>query len=284
MTKHFNLAVLLATLSVELFASLGSPGLAYTPSSPRSPESLPAAAIAQRLGFTVRGVRPSRNRLAGIARGSCLENGVPVNAELVPLVTPSSPDVVERGGIEVELTTSAHPSFFVYVPPTLAKEVFVDLQTDDGEILYEAMLTLPDDANTDGKILEIAVPQTVEPLTIDGIYSWSVSLLCNPADANPFIEGWVQRIQDPALASQIDAADERNYPNLYATAGIWHDTIASLAALRRQNPTDVALVSDWVSLLDSVDLADVAEAPIVQLNPPANAEPAAIEAGLIPRS
>lgn len=251
--------------------------LTYSSARSPIPSSIQPDLIAQRLGFTVRSTRPSRNQLPDIARGGCIENGVPFDVDLIPLVTPTASEVAERGEVEVELTTSAHPSLFVYISSTTVKHIAVDLQSDQGEILYEARLELPEGIDRDGKIIEIAIPETVEPLEVDGVYSWSVSLLCNSDDANPLVEGWIQRIADPQLATQIDRADARSYPTLYAAAGVWHDTIASLATLRKQNPEDTALVEDWQSLLDSVDLEDVADAPIVELM----VEPGAIETGLI---
>ncbi|NJN85975.1 MAG: DUF928 domain-containing protein [Leptolyngbyaceae cyanobacterium SL_7_1] len=283
MAKHLTLAILVTTLGLEWLTGLSASGLAYSASarSPVPSRSQPDL-VAQRLGFTMRNSRPSRNQLPDIARGGCIEDGIPSNVDLIPLITPTTSEVAERGEVEVELTTSAHPTLFVYISPTTVNKIRVDLQSEHGDLLYEAMLDLPEDIRDSGKIIEIPIPETVEPLAVNGVYSWSVSLLCNVDDANPLVEGWMQRIEDPELASQIGEADERSYPTLYAAAGIWHETLASLATLRQKNPEDTTLVEDWESLLDSVDLEGLADAPIVPLSHGAVLEPAAIETGLVP--
>jgi hypothetical protein len=52
---------------------------------------------------------------------------------------------------------------------------------------------------------------------------------------------------------------------LYAEAGLWLDTIASLADLRNASPNDSSLVTDWEDLLKAVNLGTVAKEPLIKL-------------------
>jgi hypothetical protein len=53
---------------------------------------------------------------------------------------------------------------------------------------------------------------------------------------------------------------------LYANAGIWQDSIATLARLRTSRPNDPELKADWEALLktEGTELAEVVSAPFLQ--------------------
>ncbi|MCC3405413.1 MAG: DUF928 domain-containing protein [Microcoleus sp. PH2017_10_PVI_O_A] len=49
-----------------------------------------------------------------------------------------------------------------------------------------------------------------------------------------------------------------------AKNGIWYDTLATLAQMRRIAPDDASLKAEWTQLLQSQTLEAVADKPLVQ--------------------
>ena len=95
---------------------------------------------------------------------------------------------------------------------------------------------------------------------------WYFSLICNPSDSTADVtkEEFIERIAlDSQLASKLEKATLREKVDLYAEAGIWQDTLTTLAQLRQENPNDSALKAEWESLLKSVALEEVAKEPLI---------------------
>lgn len=152
-------------------------------------------------------------------------------------------------------TLDDYPAFFVYIPEAYAETAvgaeFI-LESMEGDRLYQVAY---ETAGVAGMV-KIALPAdaNVAPLEVGQDYHWSFSLICNPNDRSSdlVVDSWIQRIEpDSALAAQIEATSADALPNLFAEAGIWYDSIGSLADLD-------ADTSRWQALLDSVNLSDVA--------------------------
>jgi hypothetical protein len=92
-------------------------------------------------------------------------------------------------------------------------------------------------------------------------YKWSVSLITDPAQHSRDIvtAGTIERIDLPdELRSQLVQADKRISASLYATAGLWYDTIATLSELIDAVPQDPTLRQQRATLLDQEGLTEVA--------------------------
>jgi len=50
----------------------------------------------------------------------------------------------------------------------------------------------------------------------------------------------------------------------YARNGIWYETLATLAEMRRLAPNDSRLTTEWTQLLQSQGLESIADQPLVQ--------------------
>lgn len=231
----------------------------------RSP--LPPANLLAQLNFTVRRVRPSRHRVGGIARGgSACSPDRQSPLTLVPLVPPSDPQLASAGSIAIEPVVAAQPVVLVYVPRNLAQRAEF-LLTAEGEtpmqasvLVYEAQFTPPSSPG----VIAIVLPQ----LEVNRLYGWSLQLGCDPTgdrSGDALVAGWIQRLNDATVVTQTAQMAERDRPALFAEAGYWQDTISTLAALRSRLPTDPTLLADWVSLLKSVNLGNIAQAPLIQL-------------------
>jgi hypothetical protein len=92
-------------------------------------------------------------------------------------------------------------------------------------------------------------------------YKWSVSLVTDPSQHSRDIvtAGTIERIDLPdELRSQLGQADKRASARLYATAGLWYDTIATLSELIDAVPQDTTLRQQRATLLDQEGLTEAA--------------------------
>ena len=92
-------------------------------------------------------------------------------------------------------------------------------------------------------------------------YKWSVSLVTDPTQHSRDIvtAGTIERIDLPdELRSQLGQADKRASARLYATAGLWYDTIATLSELIDAVPQDTTLRQQRAMLLDQEGLTEAA--------------------------
>lgn len=195
---------------------------------------------------------PPPGEVDGGTRSSLFQQGKPLTA-LVPET-------------QFGLTVAEYPTFFVYVPSTSGQQGVFVLLDENEEIVYETILTLP---GTNG-VISVSLPTTdVDPLEIDKTYHWYFGIINDPDDRSKdrLVEGWVQRIEpNPTLVSQLDETAPQEHPALYAAAGIWHEALATLAELRRSNPDDAMLASQWEQLLqsESVELDEFANEPLLE--------------------
>jgi hypothetical protein len=176
------------------------------------------------------------------------------------------------------LTLSEHPTFFVYVPQTSAKEAQLIVKEptantqDAQEFSYK--INLPGRPG----IVSIKLPAE-RSLKTGKLYQWYFSLICNSnnsagensrqtlpdSSGNPEVLGWVKRIEpDPKL---VKALEQQKTPlkraALYGEYGIWHELLTTLAEQRHSQPEVAAI---WENLLksDTVKLGDISKAPLLE--------------------
>ncbi|MEL6813710.1 MAG: DUF928 domain-containing protein [Cyanobacteria bacterium J06598_3] len=172
------------------------------------------------------------------------------------------------------LTTRAHPTLMVYVPPTTARQVHFTLRDSNRQGLYQTQIPI---APTGG-ILNITLPADSPELLVGSRYQWSLGLLCqSPQTDMPIARGQIQRVDVPEDVAWV------NQPLLaqataYGQAGIWHDMLASLVVLQ-QRQADHSELSDgqlsdgqlsdgqlshyWVQLLEAEQLGAIARSPLL---------------------
>ncbi|MBD2537260.1 DUF928 domain-containing protein [Coleofasciculus sp. FACHB-SPT36] len=165
----------------------------------------------------------------------------------------------------VGLTVAEYPTFSWYMSTTSARSAeFVLRDASDREV-YKANFAI---AGKPG-IYSLNLPPSANlpPLAQDKEYHWDVSVICdaNSREKDIVVGGAIKRIApDSALVRQIQRATLQERVGLYAQARLWHETLATLLELRRLNPNDSTLASDWKKLLLSVELNKVASEPLVQ--------------------
>jgi hypothetical protein len=178
-------------------------------------------------------------------------------------------------------TVSEYPKFYWYVPaatsldessserPLTVQFALIDIESDP-PVVYEKKLSV-----TSGGIMSHQLsPEEAAPLAENKQYYWLVKMVCDSEDssADPFVDGWVERIPlSDELQAELDNATENDRPSIYAREGIWYEALTSLAGLREKNPEDETILSRWSEFLQSVNLGDLTEEPVIQ--PEAIAEP-----------
>ncbi len=157
-------------------------------------------------------------------------------------------------------------SLWFYIPETGAAGAELTIVSDLGDEIYQQAIALPENPGT----IQVTLPKyqadgTTPTFEAGTLYYWDFALICDPSDRGDdvLLGGGIQRLDaSPDFLAQLDtvADDPLAQAELYAAAGAWQETIALAATLRPQNP------NAWTELLSSVDLASVAEQPIVGQN------------------
>jgi hypothetical protein len=170
--------------------------------------------------------------------------------KLTPLI-PSS---------KLGITTSANPTFLVYVPQSSAKAIEFSLENQKGEGIYQTTVNL----QSTPAIISVPLPKNESKLEVDKDYKWLVSLQCQQATASdPFEIALVRRIEpDIALKNNLDKAKPLDKVALYGKSGVWFEAVENLAKLRQSHPKNSELNKAWKDLMESVGLDSIADAPL----------------------
>jgi len=170
-------------------------------------------------------------------------------------------------GAAMPLTVSQQPTFFWHVPAGASQQlrfVLVDA-ADEENVVYETYMQTP----SEDSIVSLTLPAT-KSLEVGKTYHWYMVAVCdasNPRDGVA-IDGWVERIEpSESLAATLKASGDRQHPNVYAEAGIWHEAISNFVAQRQANPSDATLAAQWQEFLLSVGLEEYAELPVMTWSP-----------------
>jgi hypothetical protein len=166
----------------------------------------------------------------------------------------------------VGLTTAANPTFFFYIPNNSVKDANFILYDDRDQEIYSTTIELP--KNKSGIMSWQFTPKANSPtLAVGKNYRWRFTMICVPKDHSKdlFVTGLIQRVPlNPELTAKLEKASLEERLNIYAKAGIWHETLATLAELRRQNPENQQLVNDWANMLKQIGLNDIADEPLLK--------------------
>ncbi|MDF5729590.1 MAG: DUF928 domain-containing protein [Rhizonema sp. PD38] len=167
-------------------------------------------------------------------------------------------------GIVGASTASERPTFWFYVPYTqdlanLSSEFI--LQNSMGKDVYRNAIALPPKPS----VIGIPLPNTVTPLEVGKTYHWYLKVHCQQTASVPvYVEGDIQRVNlDSRVMQQLAAADPQKKIIIYAKEGIWFEALTMLAQKRLSNSNDASVKEAWQSLLQSVNLGNIATAPLV---------------------
>jgi len=215
--------------------------------------------LSQNVKFKPPRVTAPDNRQAGTHRGPAC----PKDLSIIPLIPES----------KIGLTLTQSPTFFAYVSHSSTQVEFT-LQADEtGTEVYKTNFK----ADKPG-IVEVSIPAIGDrqtSLEIGQPYQWSFSVACNKDDAseealpdpsgNYFVKGMVLRIEpEETLKNDLANPDPMARAIAYAKNGIWYETLATLAQMRRLAPDDSGSMAEWTQLLQSQGLESIAAQPLVQ--------------------
>lgn len=186
---------------------------------------------------------PGRRRPGGglSASESCRKTDKPLTA-LVPL------------NIQQRLTTSEHPTFWFYIPFTSDEIQSIEFSLHDRNenTIYRTSFV---PSKTPG-IIGVRLPSVPKYALQQGkYYHWYLIIKCKSDSSSSTglsVNEWVQRVALPSTsANQINP-------------DIWYDSLTKLAELRRTNPEDKEIQRQWINLLQSAKLENLAEEPIIE--------------------
>ena len=220
---------------------------------------------------------PPPDRGAAGDRGGAASRGCGVSNQSVIALVPVYKETLKQEQTEAVsvtkvwgLTTEKYPSFWFFVPYQKSainsiEFVLKDESSKLSQTLYRTKVTIPEVPG----IISIRLSATTPPLQVDRMYHWffKMKIICNPQQPpeQEYVEGWVQRVNlNPKLVDSPKQVTPQQRVNLYAENGIWYDALTTLAELRLAKPEDPTLAVEWINLLKSVDLENLAKQPLIK--------------------
>jgi len=265
MPKTFK--TLLALLSWGMVMAFSLPASAQT----KSHLDLPAETASNEQSLSVIFEPPTDDR-ADDSRGGASRTAVKCRDDIASATLPEQIREIPLTALMPEnnrgLTIASHPSFFVYIPTTSARQIYFSLKDANNRGIYQATLPISGNAG----VVQISLPQEQNPLEIGQTYQWSVGLMCQRTQTDmPWVTGKIERIQLEAnLASQLSPTPSLQQAVLYGQSGLWYDLLSTLfqlnksAGLDNLSATDSNLLNqNWSNLLGSVGLNAIAHEPLL---------------------
>ncbi|MEH2247998.1 DUF928 domain-containing protein [Nostoc sp.] len=220
---------------------------------------------------------PPPDRGATGDRGGAASRGCGVSNKSVIALVPVYNETLKQGQTEAVsvtkvwgLTTEEYPSFWFFVPYQKSainsiEFVLKDESSKLSQTLYRTTVTIPEVPG----IISIRLGATTPPLQVDKMYHWffKIKIICNPQQPpeQEYVEGWVQRVNlNPKLVDSPKQGTLQQRVKLYAENGVWYDALTTLAELRLAKPEDPTLAVEWMNLLKSVDLENLAKQPLIK--------------------
>jgi hypothetical protein len=181
------------------------------------------------------------------------------------------------------LTTQPYPTFFAYIPSNNAvKAEFRLIEEETGEEIFVGQIQMPkaDDSNAIYKnkasVVRMPLPKasSAKGLEAGKNYLWALMVVCNANNRaeDIVVTGVIQRVDaeyiqtlDPETKQKLNRVNEvsdREQLSIYASAGIWHDMLADVSMLLKQNPATYG--EEWKSLLSDQGLGSISSVPVVE--------------------
>ena len=193
--------------------------------------------------------------LGGASRGICLKN-----AELLKSLMPAS---------NLAFTTQDYPTLYWYIPESTAKSLQLEVRYGEDESTWQTRtFTIP---IKPGVVSVNLQKSNLPPLKVGETYHWYFRMVCADPNASnngdrsgdAIVEGWIERVEANDLEQKLESVAPDDRPAIYAEAGIWQDSLATLAELIRTSPNDETLTVKWEKLLNSAGLDELVDKPLI---------------------
>ncbi|MEG4322599.1 MULTISPECIES: DUF928 domain-containing protein [unclassified Microcoleus] len=169
-------------------------------------------------------------------------------------------------------TISAKPTFFYYLPVAIDKTVQFELADESDKTVYKKSFRMV--TSRPGIVsISLGADDNSPELKVGKNYQWYFTIKCNPKNYRDevLVSGWINRSAvAPTVKTELDRSpDPRAKLSIFAQQGLWYEYLATLAQLRVESPSDASLALKWSEVLSSVELAKIAQEPLVpsQLTP-----------------
>lgn len=153
-------------------------------------------------------------------------------------------------------TTSAHPTFWIYLPETTASKIMLSVMEEkpNGAIKHHGQTSFP--MPLQSGLISLKLPDEDPSLEVGKTYKWAVILVCgkNPHPNDPVIEARIERI-NTSIPNQRENPIKKAI--WFGQQGIWYDFLESLVQAKQANPNDQSVKTDWENTLQSLGLADL---------------------------
>lgn len=157
------------------------------------------------------------------------------------------------------ITTAAYPTFLFFVPTTTARQVQFSIRDRDRNSIYRQTFSLSGQSG----ILRVMLPNEANIKKLDGgqIYKWEFNIICDPDNRgiDDFVVGELQKVTLPDAKSPSQLNLWERY------RAFEYDALMVLDLLRRTNPRDQLIQSEWESWLVRHKFGDLKGLPAIVL-------------------
>lgn len=161
-----------------------------------------------------------------------------------------------------ELTLSAHPTFWFYVPEGVNNKAqinFVLVELETGKKIYARPVQLPEQAG----MLGISIPSKPEyALSTQINYRWSLEINCTELEQEPVIalQGWLYRsLSHTDLQDRLAVTPDEQKHTVYLQHNLLYDALNHLVKLSIAQPQNNHLRTAWNQLLMELGWQDLAK-------------------------
>lgn len=156
------------------------------------------------------------------------------------------------------ITTAAYPTFLFFVPTTTARQVEFSIRDHDLKSIYRQTFSL----SAQSGILRVVLPTepNIKELAVEQSYKWEFSIICDPQNRkiDDFVVGELQRV------SLVDAKVPSKLALWERYRAFEYDALLVLDLLRRTNPRDRLIQSEWESWLVRYKFGDLKGLPAIK--------------------
>ena len=156
------------------------------------------------------------------------------------------------------LTIQEQPTFYWFLSEMVQDPVeFTFIKDRSIQPIIETRIALPKKPG----IQCVRLSDYSVSLQLGVTYKWFIALVPDPDRRSKDILAWgeVERIEiSKILSADLSNATEEMTPHIYAQAGLWYDAFSKLSDLLEDSPSDRCLREQRASLLEQVDLPEIA--------------------------
>lgn len=166
-------------------------------------------------------------------------------------------------------TTDRFPAFQWYMPGNSASHVEFNLYevVSESEAIYQLVYQTAFIPSSAAGIatLQLSPATGLAPLSADTYYYWSVDVYCpDEATAVMTTDGFVEFLEPGSLlAESLAENDGVERAAIAAENSLWFDATRALTEHLQTQPNDPEAMASWVTLLESIGLNNIADAPLL---------------------